>query len=76
MVRVLIADDHPIVRSGIRTELLRNEDFDIVGEAENGKDALKMAKELQFGPSKPPTSFQQLPTTHLSIKHIFVSRGG
>ncbi len=31
--RVLIADDHPIVRSGIRTELARHSDFEIVGEA-------------------------------------------
>jgi DNA-binding NarL/FixJ family response regulator len=33
MIRVLIADDHPIVRSGIKAELTRHADFEITGEA-------------------------------------------
>lgn len=45
-IRVVIADDHPIVRSGIRTELARNQDIEIIGEALTGDDALRLACEL------------------------------
>jgi DNA-binding NarL/FixJ family response regulator len=38
-IRVVVADDHPIVRSGIITELRRHPDIDVVGEAVNGDDA-------------------------------------
>lgn len=41
-IRVLLADDHPIVRSGIRIELLRRHDIEIVAEALNGDEALIM----------------------------------
>lgn len=43
--RILIADDHPIVRSGIRTELSRQEDFEITGEAVTSDQALEMTIE-------------------------------
>lgn len=45
-IRVVLADDHPIVRSGIRAELSRHADIQVVGEALNGDDALCMAREL------------------------------
>lgn len=38
--RILIADDHPIVRSGLRTELSRHTEFEIVGEAVNGDEVI------------------------------------
>jgi DNA-binding NarL/FixJ family response regulator len=44
--RVLIADDHPIVRSGIRAELSRHADLEVVGEATNGDDVLTLIDEL------------------------------
>ncbi len=47
MIRILIADDHPIVRSGIRNELARHSDFEVVGEALNGDDALRLAQTSQ-----------------------------
>lgn len=40
--RVLIADDHPIVRSGIRAELTRHSDFQIVGEAITADEVIQL----------------------------------
>lgn len=45
-VRVLIADDHPIVRSGIASVLATQPDFEVVGEAANGREAVRLAEEL------------------------------
>ena len=47
--RVLIADDHCIVRSGIRALLAERNDLDIVGEANNGLSAIRMNKKLKPG---------------------------
>jgi NarL family two-component system response regulator YdfI len=47
-VQVLIADDHPIVRSGIRTELSRHQDFEIVGEAVTGDQVLEWASKAKI----------------------------
>jgi len=41
MVRIIIADDHPIVRSGIRAELTRHADFEIVCEAVTGDEVIE-----------------------------------
>lgn len=46
-IRVIIADDHPIVRSGIRSELARHADFAVAGEALDGDAALRLAHELK-----------------------------
>lgn len=45
-VRVLLADDHPIVREGICRLLERAPDLQLVGEVSNGADALRKAREL------------------------------
>lgn len=45
-VRVLIADDHPIVRSGIASVLASQSDFEVVGEAEDGVRAVELASTL------------------------------
>jgi NarL family two-component system response regulator LiaR len=45
-IRVLIADDHPVVRQGLRTFLELQEDFEIVGEAADGEAAVAAAQEL------------------------------
>jgi two-component system response regulator NreC len=45
-IRVLIADDHGIVRKGLRLQLEQNNSFEVVGEAADGRDALRMAEEL------------------------------
>jgi DNA-binding NarL/FixJ family response regulator len=46
-VRVLIADDHPLFRRGIRTLLRSASSLELVGEAETGDQAVAMAVELQ-----------------------------
>ncbi|HEY4797946.1 MAG TPA: response regulator transcription factor [Bacteroidia bacterium] len=45
-IKLLIVDDHSIVREGIKTMLKDISDFAIVGEAENGKEAIAQAKKL------------------------------
>ena len=45
-VRVLIADDHTLVRHGIRSLLALVADIEVVGEAANGKEALEKTREL------------------------------
>ena len=40
-IRVIIVDDHPIVREGLRMILTRTEDCQLIGEATDGKQALK-----------------------------------
>ena len=42
-IRVLIADDHPIVREGLRLVLDRRDDIEVVAEAENGREAVARA---------------------------------
>ena len=46
-VRVLIADDQQLVRTGFRMILDAEPDIDVVGEATNGREAVAMARELQ-----------------------------
>jgi two-component system response regulator NreC len=45
-IRILIADDHGIVRKGLRLQLEQNSEFEVVGEATEGREAVKMAEEL------------------------------
>ena len=45
-IRILIADDHGIVRKGLRLQLEQNNDFEVVGEATEGREAVRMAEEL------------------------------
>jgi len=42
MTRILLADDHAILRDGIRALLSANADFDVVGEASNGAEVLAL----------------------------------
>ncbi|MEU4408297.1 response regulator transcription factor [Streptosporangium sp. NPDC023963] len=46
MIRVLIADDHPVVRQGLRTFLDLQEDLDVVGEAADGAEAVALVGSL------------------------------
>ncbi|MBP2707265.1 response regulator transcription factor [Microbispora sp. RL4-1S] len=46
MIRVLIADDHPVVRQGLRTLLEIQHDIAVVGEAGDGAEAVELARSL------------------------------
>lgn len=46
-IRILIADDHGLIRAGLRLLLNDVPDLEVVGEAENGKSALKLVEELK-----------------------------
>jgi DNA-binding NarL/FixJ family response regulator len=46
-IRLLIVDDHPVVRRGIRMSLERCSQIQIVGEGNDGREALQLARELK-----------------------------
>ncbi|GLW98737.1 response regulator transcription factor [Microtetraspora sp. NBRC 16547] len=46
-IRILLVDDHPVVRSGIRAMLLGQPDFELVGEAAGGEDGVAEAARLR-----------------------------
>lgn len=46
MIRVLIADDHAIVRQGLRRVLSFEPDIEVIGEAATGEDAVRLAQEM------------------------------
>lgn len=45
-MRILIADDHPFVRNGVRNILESHAGYEVCGEAENGADAVQKVNEL------------------------------
>ena len=47
-MRVLIADDHPIFRAGLKETLAKESDVDFVGEADNGHKALELARKQRW----------------------------
>ena len=46
-IRVVLADDHPITREGIKRFLTNSPDIEVIGEAEDGEEALRLANELR-----------------------------
>ena len=46
-IRILLADDHQLMRSGIRLMLERESDLSVVGEASDGREAVALAKSLK-----------------------------
>jgi len=47
MIRILIVDDHDLVREGLRTILEQEAGFEVVGEAGDGQEAIREARQLQ-----------------------------
>lgn len=47
MTKILIADDHGIVRTGLKLLFERIPDIEVIGEASDGREAVKLAEELQ-----------------------------
>jgi len=46
-IRILLADDHKIVRDGLRTLIEKETGMEVIGEAENGRRALKIAQKIR-----------------------------
>ena len=46
-IRVILADDHLVVRAGLKALLATNKDIEVVGEAANGKEALALVERLK-----------------------------
>lgn len=73
-VRVVIADDHPVVRSGLRDMLRNQADFEVVGEAANGREVVELAArthpdlvlmDLHMGEMDGATAIAQMRAQHL-----------
>ena len=47
VIRVMIVDDHAVVRGGLSKFLQVHKDLELVGEAENGKEAIRLAEQLR-----------------------------
>lgn len=47
-MKVLIADDHPVVRHGLKQILATDADMTVVGEAKNGNEAMELARRLEW----------------------------
>jgi DNA-binding NarL/FixJ family response regulator len=45
-IRVILADDHPVAREGLRNLLTNAIDIDVIGEADNGPETLRLVREL------------------------------
>ena len=46
-IRIVIADDHPIFRDGLRRLLEAETDLKVIGEASDGSEAIKLARQLK-----------------------------
>ncbi len=46
-IRIVIADDHAVVRQGLKMFLQDDAEFEVIGEAQNGSEALALAKEMK-----------------------------
>lgn len=84
-IRVLIADDHPIVRSGIRTELSRHDDFEIAGEAVTTDEVIEKVDassvdaiilDLNMPGTKAMDVIKRLRKTHPKIKILVLTAHG
>lgn len=60
-IRILVVDDHPIVRRGITMCLSQHEQIEIVGEAADGREAVRRARELQ-----PDIALMDIDMPHMS----------
>ncbi|MBX9852237.1 MAG: response regulator transcription factor [Cytophagaceae bacterium] len=45
-IKIILADDHPLIREGFKALLKKNKEFEVIGEAENGKELIRIISEL------------------------------
>lgn len=48
MIRIMIVDDHPILRAGLKTLLSEHPDMEVTGEAGSGSEAVKMVQQAEY----------------------------
>ena len=85
-ITILIADDHAVVRTGLAALLATESDFDVVGQARNGEEAVREAKRLKpdvvlmdlvmpktSGAAATETLATELPETRVVILTSFVA---
>ncbi|MEY4387731.1 MAG: hypothetical protein RLY20_3014, partial [Verrucomicrobiota bacterium] len=87
-IRVLLADDHPVVRRGIAACLARHEQIELVGEAADGREALEKARALKpdvvvtdvempnmNGADLTQSIAKELPTTRVLVLSVYHAPG-
>lgn len=74
-IRVVIADDHPVVRNGIRDELAKHADLQLVGEATDGDQALELATRLEVDVLVLDLSMPGLPAVKVAAAVRQLARG-
>ena len=47
LIRIVLADDHPVIRIGVRNMLTVEDGFDVVGDASDGDEAITQTLELE-----------------------------
>ncbi|HEY6741680.1 MAG TPA: response regulator transcription factor [Lapillicoccus sp.] len=72
-VRVVVVDDHPFFRDGLTRGLVNSGRVDVVGEAENGRDALELISELR--PDVAVVDYQMPDLTGLQVLSAIVRDG-
>jgi len=46
-IKIILADDHNVLREGLKSLLNQQQDFEVIGEADNGQEAVRLAKKLE-----------------------------
>ena len=80
-IRLLLADDHPLIREGFRSLLTQNEKFELIGIAENGKELVELASlspdivlsDINMPVMNGMEAIEQLGTLYPSIKCIVLT---
>ena len=63
-INVVIVDDHPVFRQGLRVLLERERDIEVVGEAADGKQAIELAEKLSLPVATSLTGKGTIPDHH------------